>query len=111
VCDIGREATYSVFAIPDEGETRVLCTFKAPKVSYMHSFALTENYFILQVRLSSPLLSCHVVVGRVRRVDIINYLVGFALVQAWPLYIDVKKLLWHKAVLEAMSWHGDDSAK
>jgi carotenoid cleavage dioxygenase-like enzyme len=39
-----------VFAIPDEGETRVLCSFKAPKISYMHSFALADNYFVLQVR-------------------------------------------------------------
>jgi carotenoid cleavage dioxygenase-like enzyme len=78
VCDIGAGATYTVFAIPDEGETRVLCSFKAPKISYMHSFALTDNYFVLQ---------------------------------AWPLYINAPKLLWHKAVAEAMSWHEEDSAK
>jgi carotenoid cleavage dioxygenase-like enzyme len=45
-----------VFAIPDEGETRVLCSFKAPKISYMHSFALTDNYFVLQVRRHHLLL-------------------------------------------------------
>ncbi|ELR21057.1 betacarotene 15,15'-monooxygenase 1, putative [Acanthamoeba castellanii str. Neff] len=78
VCDIGVGATYTIFAIPDEAEARVLCTFKAPNISYMHSFALTENYFVLQ---------------------------------AWPLYISAPKLLWHKAVLEAMSWHGEDNAR
>jgi carotenoid cleavage dioxygenase-like enzyme len=27
------------------------------------------------------------------------------------LYINAPKLLWHKAVVEAMSWHEEDSAK
>jgi len=35
--------------VPDEGEARILCKIPVKKASYLHSFALTENYFILQV--------------------------------------------------------------
>jgi hypothetical protein len=59
VCDIGVGATYTIFAIPDEAEARVLCTFKAPNISYMHSFALTENYFVLQVDRPFGLIDSH----------------------------------------------------
>ena len=106
VCDIGVGATYTIFAIPDEGEARVLCTFTAPNISYMHSFALTENYFVLQVRSSLSLGShSRFAFGRNSAVIVSN-----GRLQAWPLYFNAPRLLWHKAVLEAMSWHGEDNA-
>jgi carotenoid cleavage dioxygenase-like enzyme len=49
VADIGATAVYTLFVVPDEGEARILCKIPVKKASYLHSFALTENYFILQV--------------------------------------------------------------
>jgi carotenoid cleavage dioxygenase-like enzyme len=57
VADIGATAVYTLFVVPDEGEARILCKIPVKKASYLHSFALTENYFILQVRhtpIASP---------------------------------------------------------
>jgi carotenoid cleavage dioxygenase-like enzyme len=63
VADIGATTVYSLFVVPDEGEARVLCKIPVAKASYLHSFALTENYFILQVLPSLTLAPQSIVSG------------------------------------------------
>jgi len=37
------------FSIGDDGVKKVIEKIQSPKTSYIHSFAMTENYIILEV--------------------------------------------------------------
>lgn len=74
VTEVGRNATYRVFALQETSnekvEERVLATIQAPAV-YIHSFAVTKNYMILIL---------------------------------WPLMINTLGMLWEKSIEGSLSW-------